>query len=105
MDAAYKDTASALRLECSLKLFGEGVKCQGSGPSGTKRREKDYHSQSKRASEYADVLPQESTSNDDGEKLLNEELLTKTNKDSSSSDSEVETKKRRKSKETDRNKR
>ena len=105
VDAAYKDTASALRLERSLKLFGEGVKCQGSGPSGTKRREKDYHSQSKRASEYADVLLQESTSNDDGEKLLSEELLTKTNKDSSSSDSEVETKKRRKSKETDRNKR
>ena len=54
--------------------FGDGVKCQGSGPSGTKRREKDYHSQSKRASEYADVLLQESTSND-GEKRLNEELL------------------------------
>ena len=102
VDAAYKDAALALRLERSFKLFGEGIKCQGSGPSGIRRRKKDCHSQSKRASEYADVLQQESTSNDDAEKRVNEELSPKTKKDSSSFDSGVETKERRKCKESDR---
>ncbi len=31
VDAAYKDVALALRLERSLELFGQGVKCNGSG--------------------------------------------------------------------------
>ena len=56
VDAAYKDVVIALRLERSLELFGQGLKCQGAGPSGTKRRKKEFCSQSKRASEYADVL-------------------------------------------------
>lgn len=33
IEAAYRDTAAAIKLERSLKMFGEGYKCQGSGPT------------------------------------------------------------------------
>lgn len=46
----------ALCLERSLELFGQGIKCQGSGPLGTKRRKRGFTAQSKRAKEYAEVI-------------------------------------------------
>ena len=36
VDAAYKDTVLALRLERSLELYGQRVKCQGVAPSRKK---------------------------------------------------------------------
>ncbi len=103
VDAAYKDVALALRLERSLELFGQGVKCNGSGPSGTKRSKRDFQAQSKRAGEYADVLLQE-TSGDDTVTVIKSDSEERIAKDglSSSSGSEIEAKKNRKGEEQER---
>jgi hypothetical protein len=62
IDAAYKDVVIALCLERSLELFGQGIKCQGSGPSEKKRRKRDFTAQSQRAKEYAEVILDEELS-------------------------------------------
>ena len=108
VDAAYKDTVLALRLERSLELYGQGVKCQGVGPSGKKRQKRDHAEQSKRAHEYGDILLEEDEISDfnTSQPSVNQ---TKDSKDkpitlsSSSSDSEKEQKKRRKTEGNERN--
>lgn len=98
----------ALWLERSLELYGQGVKCQGVGPSGKKRQKRDHAEQSKRAHEYGDILLEEDEISDcnTSRPSVNQ---TKDSKDkpitlsSSSSDSEKEQKKRRKTEGNERN--
>ena len=51
-----------LRLERCLELYGQGIKCQGSGQSGAKCRKRDFTAQSQRAKEYAEVILDEESS-------------------------------------------
>lgn len=108
VDAAYKDITLALRLERSLELYGQGVKCQGVGPSGNKRRKRDHTEQSKRAKEYADILLEESESSDCdlSKPSTSKDRASKRKRStasSSSSESEHERKKRRSTEGNERN--
>ena len=99
IDAAYKDIVIALRLERSLELYGQGIKCQGSGPSGAKRRKRDFTAQSQRAKEYAEVILDEELSDNNAQcsmdnSKVNEERVV------SASSSENETDVRRNKKRT-----
>ena len=110
VDAAYKDIALALRLDRSLELYGQGVKCQGVGPSGNIRRKRDHAEQSKRAKEYADILLEECESSDcevsqpsTSKHKDSKRKKSRESSSSSSSESEQERKKKRNTEGNERN--
>ena len=100
IDAAYKDVVIALRLERSLELFGKGIKCQGSGPSGTKRRKRDFTAQSQRAKEYAEVILDDELSDNNAQCPMDSSKVNEGGEISASSsenDTDIRRKRKRKS--------
>ncbi|CAB4004931.1 Hypothetical predicted protein [Paramuricea clavata] len=85
IDAAYKDVVIALRAERFLELFGKGNKCQGSGPSGTKRRKRDFTAQSQRAKEYAEVILDDELSNNNAQSPMDSSKVNQRGEISASS--------------------
>ena len=56
IDAAYRDTAYAVKLESCIDLFAAGVNCQGDGPNMKQRRYRSFLSQKRKASAYAEDI-------------------------------------------------
>jgi hypothetical protein len=108
VDAAYKDMELALRLERSLEPFGKGVKCQGNGPSSTKRCKKDFAAQSRRADEYADVLLEDDMFDDVGDVhgvSKDHEKVEEESSSSSEGETQVDRKRKQKTKKNERGER
>jgi hypothetical protein len=82
-----------------LELFGKGIKCQGSGPSGTKRRKRDFTAQFQRAKEYAEVILDDELSDNNAQCSMESSKVNEGGEISASS-SENDTDVRRKRKRT-----
>ena len=86
-----------LRLERSLELYSQGIKCQGSGPSGAKHRKRDFTAQSQCAKEYAEAILDEELSDNnvqcsiDNSKVNEERVVS-----ASSSQNETDVRRNRK---------
>ena len=50
IDAAYRDTAAAIKLESQLQLFGEGAGTTGKGPSVKESTSRKYYQQNSKVS-------------------------------------------------------